>query len=211
MTSRRSRRTDMSTNDIFQRELAGDVISLRDPEYPKTAALITEAQRVIAEMNTGYRDPAEVRALFERLTGRAVDESFWLLPPFYTDFGRNIRVGRNVFVNHGCEFMDRGGISIGDDVLIGPKVNLITINHPLDPSTRRSTHCAPIVIKKGVWLSAGVSVMPGVTIGENAVVAAHAVVTKDVPDNAVVGGIPARFIKHIEAAAADSAGPRPST
>src|SRR3954463_15979422 len=185
----------MSMRDIFERELAGEVISLRDPEYPKIAAWITEAQRVIAEMNTGYRDPAEVRALFERLTGRAVDESFWLLPPFYTDFGRNIRVGRNVFVNHGCEFMDRGGITIGDDVLIGPRVNLITISHPLDPATRRSTYCAPIVIEKGAWLGAGVSVMPGVTIGEHAVVAANAVVTSDVPAGTVVGGIPARFIR----------------
>ena len=187
----------MSAHDIFQRELAGEVISLKDPEYPKIAALITEAQRLIAEMNTGYRDPAEVRALFSRLTGTEVDESFWLLPPFYTDFGKNIRVGKNVFVNHACEFMDRGGITIGDDVLIGPKVNLVTINHPLDPTTRRSTYCAPIVLEKGVWLSAAVTVMPGVTIGENAVVAANAVVTSDVPSNTVVGGIPARFIKHI--------------
>ena len=84
----------MTTRDIFQRELAGEVISLSDPEYPKIAALITEAQRIIAEMNTGYRDPAEVRALFSRLTGTDVDESFWLLPPFYTDFGKNIRVGQ---------------------------------------------------------------------------------------------------------------------
>ena len=183
----------MATRDIFQRELAGEVISLSDPEYPKILALITEAQRIIAEMNTGYRDPAEVRALFRRLTGNAVDESFWLLPPFYTDFGKNIRVGRNVFINHACEFMDRGGITIEDDVLIGPKVNLVTINHLLDPTTRRSTYCAPIVIKKGAWLGAAVSVMPGVTIGENAVVAANAVVTRDVPDNAVVGGAPARI------------------
>jgi len=95
----------MKSRDIFERELAGEVISLSDPEYPKIAALITEAQRIIAEMNTGYRDPAEVRALFARLTGTAVDESFWLLTPFYTDFGRNIRIGRNVFVNHACEFM----------------------------------------------------------------------------------------------------------
>ena len=97
----------MTNFDIFQRELAGELISLRDPEYPKIAALITEAQCIIAEMNNGYRDPAEVRALFVRLTGTAVDESFWLLPPFYTDFGRNIRVGRNVFIIHACEFMDR--------------------------------------------------------------------------------------------------------
>ena len=93
---------------------------------------------------------------------------------FYTDFGKNIRVGRNVFVNHACEFMDRGGITIGDDVLIGPKVNLVTINHPLDPARRRATYCAPIVIERGAWLGAAVSVMPGVTIGENAVVAANA-------------------------------------
>ena len=102
-----------------------------------------------------------------------------------------------MFVNHACEFMDRGGIRIGDDVLIGPKVNLVTINHPLDPTTRRSTHCAPIVIENGVWLGAAVTVMPGVTIGENSVVAANAVVTSDVPTNTVVGGIPARFIRHI--------------
>lgn len=187
----------MNTLDILERELAGEVISLNDPEYPKIAALITHAQRVIAEMNTGYRDPAAVRALFERLTGTAVDDSFWLLPPFYTDFGRNIRVGRNVFINHACEFMDRGGITIGDDVLIGPKVNLVTISHPPDPATRRSTHCAPIVIEQGAWLGAAVSVMPGVTIGKNAVVAANAVVTRDVPGNTVVGGVPARVIRHV--------------
>ena len=178
----------MTKLDIFQRELAGEVISLRDPEYPKIAALIAEAQRITAEMNTGYRDPAEVRVLFSRLAGATVDESFWLLPPFYNDFGKNIRVGRNVLVNHACEFMDRGGITIGDDVLIGPKVNLVTISHPLDPATRRSTFCAPIVI---------------VTIGENAVVAANAVVTRDVPRNTVVGGIPARFIRHISEAGSE--------
>ena len=190
----------MTIPDIFQRELAGEVISPSDPEYPNIAALIDEAQRTIADMNTGYREPAEVRALFGRLTGTAVDESFWLLPPFYTDFGKNIRVGRNVFINHACEFMDRGGITIGDDVLIGPRVNLVTISHPLDPATRRSTYCAPIVIKKGAWLGAAVSVMPGVTIGENAVVAANAVVTRDVTDNVVVAGVPARVIDRVDLA-----------
>lgn len=188
----------MTTQDIYQRELAGEVISLTDPEYPKIAVRITEAQRIIAEMNTGYRGPQEVRALFTRLTGVTVDETFWLLPPFYTDFGKNIRVGRNVFINHACEFMDRGGITIEDDVLIGPKVNLVTINHPLDPANRRSTYCASIVIKRGAWLGAAVSVMPGVVIGENAVIAANAVVTDDVADNAVVGGVPARLIKQLD-------------
>ena len=195
----------MATRDIFQRERAGEVIALSDPEYPKIAALIAEAQRIIAEINTGYRDQAEVRRLFARLTGTAVHESFLLLPPFYTDFGRNIRVGRDVFINHACEFMDRGGITLEDDVLIGPKVNLITISHPLDPSRRRSTYCAPIVIKKGAWLGAAASVMPGVTIGENAVVAANAVVTRDVPDNTVVAGVPARTVKRIDADRSEAA------
>jgi acetyltransferase-like isoleucine patch superfamily enzyme len=196
----------MTNPDIFQRELAGEIISLNDPDYPEIAALIAEAQRITAEMNSGYREPAEVRALFTRLTGVTVHDSFALLPPFYTDFGKNIRVGKNVFINHGCEFMDRGGITIGDGALIGPKVNLVTINHPLDPATRRSTYCKPIVIGKGVWLGAGVSVMPGVTIGENAVVAAIAVVTRDVPDNAVVGGIPARLIKCIDVSGSEASG-----
>src|SRR5215218_2271745 len=184
----------MHPKDIFQRERSGEIISLDDPEYGKIADLITEAQKVIAEINTGYRTPQEVRALFERLIGAPVDSSFWMLPPFYTDFGKNIRVGKNVFINHCCEFMDRGGITLEDNVLIGPKVNLITINHPVEPSQRRSTFCAPILIKRNAWIGVGASVMPGVTIGENSIVAANAVVTKDVAANTIVGGIPARVI-----------------
>ena len=182
-------------NDILERERAGEIISLDDPEYGKIAELITEAQKLIAEINTGYRSPQEVRDLFARLTGAPVDPSFWMLPPFYTDFGKNIRVGKNVFINHGCEFMDRGGITLEDKVLIGPKVNLVTINHPMEPGRRRSTFCAPILIKRNAWIGVGASVMPGVTIGENAIVAANAVVTSDVAANTIVGGIPAKVIK----------------
>jgi len=188
----------MQRKDIFERERAGEIISIDDPEYAKIADLITEAQKLIAEINTGYRTPQEVRDLFERLTGAPVDSSFWMLPPFYTDFGKNIRVGKHVFINHGCEFMDRGGITLEDKVLIGPKVNLITINHPVEPAQRRSTFCAPILIKTNAWIGVGASVMPGVTIGENAIVAANAVVTKDVAANTIVGGIPAKLIKAIE-------------
>jgi acetyltransferase-like isoleucine patch superfamily enzyme len=189
----------MQQKDIFEREKAGELISLEDPEYGKIAALITEAQQLIAEINTGYRTPQEVRDLFARLTGAPVDPSFWMLPPFYTDFGKNIRVGKNVFINHGCEFMDRGGITLQDNVLIGPKVNLVTINHPVDPSRRRSTFCAPILIKRNAWIGVGASIMPGVTIGENAIVAANAVVTKDVKANTIVGGIPAKLIQEFDA------------
>jgi acetyltransferase-like isoleucine patch superfamily enzyme len=118
-----------------------------------------------------------------------------MLPPFYTDFGKNIRVGKNVFINHGCEFMDRGGVTLEDNALIGPKVNLITINYPVEPTRRRSTFCAPIVIENNAWIGVGASVMPGVTIGEGAIVAANAVVTKDVAANTIVGGIPAKVIR----------------
>jgi acetyltransferase-like isoleucine patch superfamily enzyme len=177
-----------NTRDIFERDLSGEVIPLHDPEYCKIAAVIDGAQKIIAELNSAYHDEVEVRALFSRLTGVQVDETFTLLPPFYTDFGRNIRVGKRVFINHCCEFMDRGGITIYDDVLIAPKVNLITIGHPLQPAERRATRTAPIIIKNGVWIGANVTIMPGVTVGENAVVAAGAVVSKDVPDNTVGGG-----------------------
>jgi acetyltransferase-like isoleucine patch superfamily enzyme len=189
----------MQQKDIFERERTGEIISIDDPEYWRIAELITEAQKVIAEMNTGYRTPQEVRELFERLTGAPVDPSFWMLPPFYTDFGKNIRVGKNVFINHGCEFMDRGGITLEDNVLVGPKVNLITINHPVEPSRRRSTFCAPIVIERNAWIGVGASIMPGVTIGENAIVAANAVVTKAVAANTIVGGIPAKVITTFQA------------
>jgi len=181
--------------DIFEREIAGEIISVDDPEYGKIFALITEAQKLIAEINAGYRTPQEIRDLFSLLTGVAVDPTFSMLPPFYTDFGKNIRVGKDVFINHCCEFMDRGGITLEDNVLIGPKVNLITINHPVDPGQRRSTFCAPILIKRNAWIGVGASVMPGITIGENAIVAANAVVTNDVPANTIVGGIPAKVIR----------------
>lgn len=184
--------------DIFERDLCGEVIPLSDPDYGKIGAVIDQAQEIIAELNNSYHSRTKVNALFSRLTGVDVDESFELLPPFYTDFGKNIRVGKRVFINHCCEFMDRGGIAIGDDVLIAPKVNLITISHPLNPLERRATYTAPIVIENGVWIGATATVMPGVTIGKNSVVAAGAVVTKDVPSNTVVGGIPAKVISKIE-------------
>jgi acetyltransferase-like isoleucine patch superfamily enzyme len=183
--------------DIFGRDLSGEVIPLTDPDYYKIGAVIDEAQKIIGELNGAYHDKTQIRVLFSRLTGIEADETFELLPPFYTDFGKNIRTGKRVFINHCCEFMDRGGITIGNDVLIAPKVNLITIGHPLNPANRRATCTAPIYIKNGVWIGVGATVMPGVTVGENSVVAAGAVVTKDVPPNTVVAGVPAKIIKRL--------------
>ena len=156
-----------------------------------------EALKITAEINCGYHTPAQLRALFSRLTGKTVDESFALFPPFYTDCGKNITVGKNVFINMGCKFQDQGGIFIGDGALIGHNVVLATLNHGISPDERHDLFPAPIHIGKNVWIGANATVLPGVTIGDNAVIAAAAVVTKDVPANVVVGGIPAKVIRPI--------------
>jgi acetyltransferase-like isoleucine patch superfamily enzyme len=154
-----------------------------------------EALRMIAEINTGYRTPEEVRALLSRLTGRTVDESVTVFPPFYCEFGKNLRLGKDVFINMGCSFQDAGGITIGDGTLIGHGSTLVTLNHMDDPARRADMVPAPIVIGRKVWLGAGATVVPGVSIGDGAIVGAGAVVTKDVLANAIVAGVPARLIR----------------
>ena len=156
-----------------------------------------EALRLTAEINGSYHTPEELRVLFARLTGQPVDESFSLFPPFYTDCGKNIHIGKHVFINMGCKFQDQGGIFIGDGVLIGHNVVLATLNHAMQPERRSDMLPAPIHIGKRVWIGSNATVLPGVTIGDGAVVAAGAVVTRDVPANTVVGGVPAKVIHYI--------------
>ena len=156
-----------------------------------------EAQRITAVINGGFHAQEELRALFSQLTGREPGEGFALFPPFYTDFGKNIAVGRGVFINAGCCFQDQGGIVLGDGVLVGHQVVFATLDHDLDPARRGGMFPAPIRVGKNVWIGAHATILKGVTIGDNAVVAAGAVVTKDVPANTVVGGVPARVIKTI--------------
>lgn len=146
-----------------------------------------------------FADLEEVRALFGELTGQEVADGFRLIPPFWTDGGRNIRVGRRVFINQNCTFYDLAPISIGDDVMIGPNVSLITSGHPVAPSQRRALLIGkPIDIERNVWIAAGATLVGGVTVGENSVVAAGSVVTRDVPPNSLVGGNPAALIRSIE-------------
>lgn len=159
-----------------------------------------ETQKITTEINSVYHEPEMLRALFSRLIGQEVDESFCLFPPFYTDCGKNIHIGKNVFINAGCHFQDQGGIILEDGVLIGHSVVLATLNHAFDPQRRRDLIPAPIVIGKNVWIGSHATILPGVTIGENAVIAAGSVVTKDVPADMVVGGVPAKGIKSIYAA-----------
>lgn len=146
-----------------------------------------------------FADADEIRAAFSELIGSKVDERFSLIPPFYTTGGENIRVGRNVFINQNCTMYDLGGIDIGDDVMIGPNVSIITSSHPVEPSRRRDAVIArPIVIERNVWIAAGVTIIGGVRVGENSVIAAGSVVTRDVAPNTLVGGNPARLIRSMD-------------
>jgi len=154
-----------------------------------------EAFRLTAELNSTYRTPEQVRDIFGRLTGREVDESVAVFPPFHTEFGKNLRLGKDVFINLGCRFQDTGGITIGDGTLIGHGSTLTTLNHSVDPERRADMLPAPIVIGRKVWLGASVTVVPGVTIGDGAVIGAGSVVTKDVAADTIVAGVPARLIR----------------
>lgn len=157
--------------------------------------LFQEAVRIGMELNSRYHTPEELREIMGRLTGKEIDGTFRLFPPFYTDFGKNITIGKNVFINSGCHFQDQGGIEVGDGSLIGHNVVLATINHDLIPSNNRKNHYAPIKIGSHVWIGSNATVLPGVTIGDWAVIAAGAVVTQDVPALAVAGGVPAKILK----------------
>ena len=158
-----------------------------------------EAQRITAKINGAYHTAEELRALFFELTGQEEEETFTLFPPVYSDFGKNIRVGKNVFINSGCCFQDQGGVEIGDNCLIGHMVVFATLNHDLSPDKRANMCPAPIRLGKNVWVGSHATLLAGVTVGDNAVIAAGAVVTKDVPANVVVGGVPAKILKHISA------------
>lgn len=157
-----------------------------------------EARRITFKLNSAYHTPDEVREMLSKLFGYQVPSTLRVFPPFYTDFGKNITVGADVFINACCHFQDHGGVTIGDGCQIGHNVVFATLNHDLAPEKRNSTYPAPIVLGSNVWIGSNATVLQGVTIGNNAVIAAGAVVTKDVPPNTVVGGVPAKFIKIIE-------------
>lgn len=183
--------------DILERDRSGEPVSIDDPDYPVIKAIISDTKRLVQEMNTQVVDCEGTREYFARITGTEKNATLNLATPFYTDFGKNIRVGNNVFINFGCTFMDRGGITIGDNAFIAPHVSLITENHGLPADKRRTLISKPIVIGNNVWIGANAIVLPDVTVGDNAVIGAGAVVTHDVPANAVVAGNPAKIIKEI--------------
>ncbi|UPO76356.1 MULTISPECIES: sugar O-acetyltransferase [unclassified Arthrobacter] len=177
---------------------AGETITAGSPLHEAMHHASQEALQITGELNSGYHEPARVRELLSRLTGRPVDETVALFPPFSADFGRNIILGKRVFINSGCRFQDQGGITIGDDCLIGHNAVLATLNHDLAPSRRADMHPAPITLGRNVWLGSNVTVLPGVSIGDDSVVAAGAVVTKDLPARSLAVGSPARVIRSVE-------------
>lgn len=192
----------MTTETFIEMMNSGEKILCGSEVHRYMGRLSQEAMKITARINSGYHEPEEIRELFSLLTGREVDESFGMFPPFYTDCRKNIHIGRNVFFNGGCRFQDQGGIYIDDGALIGPMVVLATLNHELDPEYRGNLFPKPIRIGKKVWIGANATVLPGVTIGDGAIIAAGAVVTKDVPPGVIVGGVPAKIIKRVGRTAA---------
>ncbi len=187
---------DTKNTDIFSLMLAGGIIPKEHPGWPKVWKLVNRAIKLSADLNTAT-SVDEIRDRLSELIGHKIDGTTRVFIPFYTNFGKHIRIGNHVFINHACTFLDLGGITVEDYVQIGPKVNLITENHPLNPEDRKSLDLGGIHIKRNAWLGAACTILPGVTVGENSVVAAGAVVTKDVPDNTVVAGIPAKVVRNL--------------
>lgn len=188
----------MNLEEFLEVMDSGKEIVAGSKEHEFMHDLSQEALKITMELNNKYRTSEEIRGLMEKLTGRKVDDSFSMFPPFYTDCGKNIRIGKNVFINSACIFQDQGGIEIGDGTLIGHNVVLATLNHNMKVKDRGNIVPKPIKIGKNVWIGANVTICQGVEIGDGAVVAAGTVVNKNVEKNTVVGGVPAKFIKNIE-------------
>jgi len=183
-------------NSIFDDLANGKTVNQHHPEIAKLRNESYATIRLLQKLNSSA-DPQEMIQILRQITGKNIDETVAVFPPVYINNGKNLSIGKNVFINFDCTFLTLGGICIEDHVLIGPKVSLISEGHPLVPTERGALVPGKIHIKKNAWIGANATILPGVTIGENAVVAAGAVVSKDVADHTVVGGVPAKFIKNI--------------
>ena len=187
----------MTDSEFLEYASSGKPIHAASPLHRIMFRMSQNALRITAEINGSYREPEELRRLISELIGKPVDEGFGLFPPFHTDCGRNISIGRRTFINMGCTFQDWGGITIGDDCLIGHNCTICTVNHESSPESRGDMTCTPVVIGNRVWIGADATILPGVMVGDGAIVGAGSVVTKSVPPRHVVAGIPARIIKRI--------------
>ncbi|KQM69516.1 acetyltransferase [Pedobacter sp. Leaf216] len=186
----------MSNTDIFEKLRNGEAISPNDPDAYKMLAASYATKKLLVQMNNAT-EPEEIRNFLSQITDAEIDSTVNVFTPFYINYGKHIKIGKNVFINFDCVFLDLGGITIDDNVFIAPKVSVLSEGHPTSIEDRHTLIPKAIHIKKNAWIGAGATILPGVTIGENAVVAAGAVVSKDIAPNTVVGGIPAKFIKNI--------------
>ena len=168
-------------NDIFAKDLSGEMVSPNEPGYDELITDIFDTMKTATEMNTGYHTPEVVHEYMGRILGKELDASTTVLPPLYIDYGKPVTIGKGCFIQQCCTFFGRGGITIGNEVFIGPKVNLITINHDVNPENRNATYGRPIVIEDKVWIGINSTILPGVKVGYGAIVGAGSVVTKDVP------------------------------
>jgi len=188
---------DVQNSDIFQRLLRGEAVPFNDSDYFKISNACNETRRLLVQLNAAS-EPEEIKNLVSLITGYELDATTIVFPPFQVNYGKNTKIGKNVFINFDCTFLDLGGIIIEDNVMLGPKVSLLSEGHPVSINDRQTLTVGNIHIKKNAWIGAGATILQGVTIGENSVVAAGAVVSKDVTANALVGGIPAKKIKSIQ-------------
>ena len=191
------REVDMTTQEFNAQLQRDNHIAAGSPAHEFMHKAADEARKTTASINGAYHTDEELRALMSRLVGYRVDDGFRLSPPVYTDFGKNIKIGKDVFVNSGCCFQDQGGVTLGDGCLVGHNVVFATLDHDKRPGRRGDMTAAPIVVGKDVWIGAHATILKGVTIGDGAIVAAGAVVTRDVPPNTIAAGVPARVVKTI--------------
>lgn len=175
-----------------------EYVDVKSGLLPMFHQLAQEAFKITTKINCGYHTPEEIRELFSELIGKKVPDSFCLFPPFYSECGKNITVGENVFINACCKFQDQGGITIGNNCLIGHNVTIATLNHDFDPAKRANINPNSVTIGDNVWIASDSTILPGIKIGDGAIVGAGSVVTKDVEKNTIVAGNPARVIKKIE-------------
>lgn len=176
----------------------GETIPGNSPAHAVMHATSQEALRIAGEMNSGYHPPARIRELLSELIGKPVDATVTLFPPFTADFGKNITLGKRVFINSGCRFQDQGGISIGDDCLIGHNAVIATLQHGMRPSQRADLIPSRVTVGRNVWLGANVTILPGVTIGDDSIIGAGSIVTKDIPAGVIAIGSPARVIRSLD-------------
>lgn len=184
--------------DMLSVDITSRFIRPHEPVFLEIHRVQQETSRILYRLNAHYLEEDAFRDVLMQLFGKDIDSSVTILPPFYTDFGRHTQIGKDVFINRGVMLTDLGGITLEDHVLIGPFAKLITVNHPANPEERRGVYTKPIVVRRRAWIGAGATILPGVTVGENAIVAADATVTKDVPPNVTVAGTPARIIAYHE-------------